>query len=141
MFDDQTLLDYLRETLSSEKSRDVEAALREQGELRARLAELIDRHFGDEIAPGTLWKNARLSCPSREQWGSFLLGVLEPVLADYYRFHLETVQCDFCRANVEDLRELHRVSTAQRLERQQRVFRSSVGAIRISRSNSELPKD
>jgi len=141
MFDDQTLLDYLRENLPEQNSSAVESALRDQPELRARLAHLIDRHFGDEIAPGTVWRNARLTCPSREQWGSYLLGILAPALADYYRFHLETVECSFCRANVDDLRELHQASQAQRVQRQERIFRTSVGAIRGSSPGTTDPRD
>jgi hypothetical protein len=36
--------------------------------------------------------------------GSYLLGVLDADQADYLRFHLETVGCRFCLANLEDLR-------------------------------------
>ena len=35
--------------------------------------------------------------------GAHLLGTLDDAWADYVVFHLETVQCGICRANLEDL--------------------------------------
>jgi len=127
MIDDQTLLEFVRDALSPEESRAIEAALRNQPDLRNRLARLIESFGLDEIAPGTVWKNFQLSCPSRENWGSFLLGVLDPQTADYCRFHLDVVECDFCRANVEDLKERTLTASSQLQQRHRRIFHSSVG--------------
>jgi len=141
MIDDRTLLDYIRDGLSAERSREVEAALREQSELRTRLSQLMDENCGNEVAPGTIWRESQLSCPSREEWGSFLLGILDSEKSDYFQFHLETVECPFCRANVDDLQEQHQASASQRIQRQERVFRSSVGAMRLSRSSDSISRD
>ena len=46
---------------------------------------------------------ARLTCPSRQQLGSYLLDALDPELAAYLKFHLEVVECPFCQANLADL--------------------------------------
>ena len=46
----------------------------------------------------------RLSCPTRDQLGSHLLGALSAEQADYIQFHVETIGCRLCQANIEDLR-------------------------------------
>ncbi len=51
-----------------------------------------------------LWRLKRLSCPKRSTVGAYLLGTLEKDWHDYVDFHLNTVGCHFCRANLEDLR-------------------------------------
>ncbi len=55
---------------------------------------------------GPLWHHARLSCPSRQQLGSYLLAALDPEQAAYVQFHLEIVECPFCQANLADLKDL-----------------------------------
>ena len=48
-------------------------------------------------------RERRLSCLKRSTIGSFLLGVLEEPWQSYTAFHLETVRCLMCRANLDDL--------------------------------------
>jgi RNA polymerase sigma-70 factor (ECF subfamily) len=72
-----------------------------------------------------IWRQGRLSCLKRSTIGSYLLGVLEEPWQSYTSFHLETVRCLMCRANLEDLsaesERLHDAGVADRL------FQSSVG--------------
>ena len=74
MISDQALLAYLDESLASEKMAEIEGLLRNTTELRDRLAELISRRDSGVHTLGDIWRRNRLSCPSREELGSFLLG-------------------------------------------------------------------
>lgn len=51
-----------------------------------------------------IWQERRLSCPKRSTIGAYLLGTLDKPWHDYVEFHLEQLGCQFCRANLEDLR-------------------------------------
>jgi hypothetical protein len=75
---------------------------------------------------GQIWQRLRLSCPTRAELGSYLLGALPDEEWDYFDFHLQTVGCRYCAANLEDLRETsHSAGDSQ--QRRQRVFQSSAG--------------
>src|SRR5437667_12680994 len=103
--DDSRLRDYLADALTPEDSARVEKALRDSAELRARLEEVRhDRADGQLHSLGAIWHRARLTCPSRQQLGSYLLDALDPELASYLQFHLEVVVCPFCQANLADLK-------------------------------------
>lgn len=132
MLDDQRLLAYIRDELPAEQLREIEELLRTNAESRDQLGRLLEGTQGDQHAPGTVWRQSRLTCPSREEWGSYLLGVLDPHFAAYYRFHLDRVECPFCLANVADLRELLQSPLEQIRDRQERIFRSSLGALKLS---------
>lgn len=128
MISDQALLAYLDESLAGEKMAEIEALLRSDTALRNRLAELISRRDSGVHTLGDIWRRNRLSCPSREELGSFLLGAIMDDAAHYIRFHLESIGCRYCQANLEDLRsnQPENVSSARR----QRIFQSSVGRVR-----------
>lgn len=51
-----------------------------------------------------IWQSQRLSCPKRTTIGGFVLGTLDRDWQAYVDFHLNTLGCHFCRANLEDLR-------------------------------------
>ena len=51
-----------------------------------------------------IWQSQRLSCPKRSTVGGFVLGTLERPWQAYVDFHLHTLGCHFCRANLEDLK-------------------------------------
>ena len=102
--DDAILRSYLADALSPEESARVEKALRDSAELRGRLEEVRqNRADGQLHTLGAIWLRSRLTCPSRQQLGSFLLDALDPELASYLTFHLEVVECPFCQANLADL--------------------------------------
>ena len=50
------------------------------------------------------WESQRLTCPKRSTIGAFLLEKLDPEWFDYVDFHLTTLGCHFCRANLKDLK-------------------------------------
>lgn len=103
--DDELLRSYLAESLPAEEMARVEKALRDSSELRAHLEE-ARRGRGDAglHTLGAIWRRGRLSCPTRQQWGSYLLDALDPEHAAYLTFHIDVVECPFCRANLVDLK-------------------------------------
>ncbi len=126
--DDALLRNYLADALSSEDSARVEKALRESAEMRARLEDVRqNRSDGQLHTLGAIWNRARLTCPSRQQLGSYLLDALDPDLASYLTFHLEVVECPFCLANLDDLKAQSQTPAAGHASksRQRRFLQSS----------------
>src|SRR5438552_18854438 len=100
----EQLAGYLDEALSDVESARVEQALRQSEPLRRQLRGLMLERDRGEHSIGAIWRRKRLTCPTREQLGSYLLGVLEPDYQDYLDFHLYTIGCAYCLANLTDLR-------------------------------------
>lgn len=101
----QMLRDYLHDALPDAESAAVERALRESAELRAALQEVLGEEDRGEHTVGAIWRRERVSCPTREQLGGYLLGAGDPDLLDYVRFHLDVIGCPYCQANLDDLRQ------------------------------------
>ncbi len=124
--DTETLKGYLSETLPAEAMARVEKALRDSSELRAHLED-VRQNRGDTglHSLGAIWKRSRLTCPNRQQWGSYLLEALDPEYADYLKFHIEVIDCPFCQANLKDLRHKAERGTPASQTRQKRFYHSS----------------
>src|ERR1700731_3407685 len=91
--DDDMLRSYLADSLPPGELARVEKALRDSAELRARLEDVRQNRGDPNLHTlGAIWRRGRLTCPSRQQLGSFLLDVLDPELADYLKFHVEVVE-------------------------------------------------
>jgi len=126
----ETLAAYLDDALSEVETAQVEQALRQNETLRRQLGGLLQERDRGEHSVGAIWRRRRLSCPNREQLGSYLLSVLEPPQQNYIEFHLRTIGCPFCQANVADLQMQQRESEPQIQERRKRVFDSSAGLLK-----------
>lgn len=118
------LLAYLDDALDDAESARVEQALRDSPELRDELRRVIAERDRGEHSVGAIWRRERLTCPTRDQLGSFLLQVLEPDHQDYVEFHLSVIGCAFCQANLADLKQ-HQEPTRDR--RRKRYYQSSAG--------------
>src|SRR3982751_2418123 len=94
---------YLDEALLPSEMAASEGELRSRPDLLKRLAAINARRDAGVHSVGEIWRRHRLSCPSREQLGSYLLGVLDNNQANYIAFHVKTIGCRFCQANLEDL--------------------------------------
>jgi RNA polymerase sigma factor (sigma-70 family) len=70
------------------------------------------------------WAEVRPSCPKRSTIGSYLLGTLDDDWQRYIDFHVTTVACPFCQANLEDLRQQTQQDSATL---RQRIMQSTVG--------------
>lgn len=120
---------YLDDALDEAESSRLERALRDSDELRQRLRSAMQERDRGEHSLGAIWRRRRLSCPPREQLGSFLLGVMANEQADYLRFHVEVIGCPFCAANLADLKE-EQARAGEAQLRRQRIFRSSASHLR-----------
>lgn len=121
---------YLDEALPSEEMTRIEQALRDNPELLQRLATINTRRDTGVHSLGAIWRRHRLSCLTREQLGSYLLGVLSGEMASYVDFHLRTIGCRYCQANLADL-EKQQAETPEVVEsRRRKFFQSSAGYLR-----------
>jgi hypothetical protein len=121
---------YLDEALPVAQMTRLEQALRGDAALRTRLGELLARRDAGVHSLGAIWRRRRLSCPTRDQLGSYLLGAMEAAESDYIAFHLDVIGCRYCQANLEDLKAHQQVEDPQRTARRRRYFQSSAGLLR-----------
>ncbi|NQV32015.1 MAG: sigma-70 family RNA polymerase sigma factor [Phycisphaeraceae bacterium] len=73
-----------------------------------------------------IWQNSRLSCPKRSTVGAFLLDTLDKDWRDYVDFHLNTLGCHYCRANLEDLKRQNAENNSPR-SLHVRIMESTIG--------------
>jgi hypothetical protein len=131
-FSREQLTAYLDDALCDAETAQVEQALRQSAELRLQLRGLMGERDRGEHSIGAIWRRQRLTCPTRTQLGNYLLKVLDDDRQDYLSFHLETIGCAFCLANLADLQALREVPTIHKERRQKRFFESSAGLLRRS---------
>jgi hypothetical protein len=131
LFSDVELEAYVDEALPTEKMAAIEEAARADSGLLGRLSAVNGRRDAGVHSLGEIWRRNRLTCPTREQLGSFLLGVLPDDAAGYIRFHLDTIGCRYCQANLADLRSQHTERPSVD-GRRRKFFQSSAGYLRKS---------
>lgn len=128
-FTEAELEAYLDEALSASDMARVETQLRDDPELLRRLQSIHQRRDAGVHSLGEIWRRHRISCPDRETLGSYLLGVLEPGQQDFIVFHVETIGCRLCQANLDDL-QARQAEASVAVDRQRRYFQSSAGYLR-----------
>jgi hypothetical protein len=123
---------YLDEALPVEHAARIEQSLRDNPELVRRLSAINGQRDCGVHSIGEIWRRRRLSCATREQLGSYLLQVLPEEQSEYIRFHIETIGCRFCQANLDDLREASAPSDDDVAvgSRRRRYFQSSAGHLK-----------
>ncbi|MCE9545364.1 MAG: hypothetical protein K8T25_07595 [Planctomycetia bacterium] len=121
---------YLDEALPAESMAAVETELRASSELAGQLAQLNAQRDAGIHSLGAIWRHYRLTCPTRPELGSYLLGVLPAEMARYVAFHLDDVGCRACRASVDDLSRQQAEAATESGRRQRRYFQSSAGLLR-----------
>jgi hypothetical protein len=129
-FTDSELESFLDESLPAERMAALEDALRQDGDLQNRLTAINGRRDAGVHSLGDIWRRHRLSCPTREQLGSYLLGVLPRDHADYVKFHIETIECRYCGASIADLKSQQSIAESEVTQRRTRYFQSSIGHLR-----------
>ena len=77
-----------------------------------------------------IWETLRLSCPKRSTIGAYHLGTLDADWRDYVHFHLETLGCEFCRANLADIKSADQARSGPALR--EKILQSTVGFLRQS---------
>lgn len=121
---------YLDEALPPEEMATIEKAARDDAALTGRLASIHARRSAGVHSLGEIWRQRRLSCPTREQLGSFLLGALPASAAAFVRLHVEGSGCRYCRANLDDLRAQQAESDRAAKARRRKFFQSSAGYLK-----------
>jgi hypothetical protein len=129
-FSNSELEAFLDESLPVERMTAIEEALRGDEALQKELTAINGRRDAGVHSLGDIWRRHRLSCPPREQLGSYLLGVLSSDAAQYIAFHVETIQCRYCAASIADLKSQQSAAEGEVAERRQKYFQSSVGHLR-----------
>jgi hypothetical protein len=77
-----------------------------------------------------IWELQRFSCPKRSTIGSYLLGTADDQWHKYIDFHLNTLGCRFCRANIEDIKLQN--AKKQNMHLQNRIMESTAGFLQKS---------
>jgi hypothetical protein len=128
---DAILLGYIEESLPVEQMTMLETQLRGDSELQRRLHSLIAQRDQGLHSIGDIWRRHRISCPTREELGSYLLSAMTDEQMTYINFHLEELGCRYCQSNLTDLKaSQQRDSVAAR---RRKYFQSSVGRLRAER--------
>jgi hypothetical protein len=120
---------YLDDALDETEIAQIEQALRNSEPLRQQLKQVIQERDRGEHSVGAIWRRQRLSCPPREQLGSYLLGVLDDDVQDYIQFHVQTIGCAYCLANLADLQAQQQDADGQVKKRRKRYYQSSAGLL------------
>lgn len=129
-FSNSELESFLDEALPVERMAAIEDALRQDATLQKQVSAVRGRRDAGVHSLGEIWRRHRLSCPSRPQLGSYLLGVLSPDEAEYITFHIEAIECRYCTANLADLKAQQSAAETETVRRRQKYFQSSVGHLR-----------
>lgn len=104
---------YLDDALEDAETARIEKLLRASSALQAKLKLARDERDRGEHSLGAVWRRERLSCLTREQLSSYLHGVIDADVRRYIDFHLQTIACPSCLANLDDLREKQAESATQ----------------------------
>jgi DNA-binding phage protein len=128
---------YLDDALSDGETARVEQALRVSEPLRRSLRQAMQERDRGEHSLGAVWRRERLTCPTREQLGSYLLQVLDDGEQEYLDFHLNVIGCPFCTANLADLRALQQEPAPHARERRRRFFQSSAGFLQVAQDTKK----
>ena len=129
----ELLQGYLDDALGEEETAQVEKALRDSEALRRLLRLIMQERDRGEHSLLAIWRRERITCPSREQLGTYLLQALDEGQQDDLTFHLKTIACPYCLANLADLQALQQEPAPKKRERQRRIFESSAGYLQVCR--------
>jgi len=127
-FSDAELLAYLDEMLPISHATRLEDEVRKSAQLRQRMSQLAKKRDQGGHTVGEVWRRNRVSCLTRSQLGSYILGTLDAGTADYVEFHLHTIGCRICAANLDDLQQSQQ--QAGEPPRRRRFFESSAGLLK-----------
>ncbi len=114
---------YLDDALDDAETARIEKLVRTSTDLQKQLKSAREERDRGEHSLGAVWRRERLSCLSREQLSGFLHGVLDKADRSYADFHLQTIGCASCQANLDDLRE--KQAEPVQAKRRRRYFETS----------------
>jgi hypothetical protein len=129
-FTESELEAYLDESLAPDMMAAIETALRSDTQLVQQLVAINRRRDAGLHSVGEIWRRHRVTCPTRAQLGSYLLGALSDEQADYIDFHIQRVGCRVCLANLNDLQRQQQEAADTIVTRRHKYFQSSAGHLR-----------
>jgi hypothetical protein len=118
---------YLDEALPAERMAEIEGALRKDSGLLQELAAINGRRDAGVHSLGEIWRRHRLTCPPRDQLAAHLLGTVPLEVSRYIKFHIQTVGCRLCQANLTDLQNQQAEAAESARGRRRKYFQSSAG--------------
>jgi hypothetical protein len=128
---DAVLFAFLDEGLPPPQMAAIEQQLRTDQGLMKRLAHLRSAREVGVHTIGGIWREHRVSCPSRETLSGYLMELLTDEEAGYVQFHIHRIGCRQCAANLEDLQGAAKsVSAEPAKKRSRKYFETSVGRLR-----------
>jgi hypothetical protein len=129
----EMMRDYLNDALPDDELAAIEAELRSSEAAQSLLLDVRGEIDRGEHSLGGIWRRERLSCPTRDQLGSYILQALDDDFASYIQFHLQTIGCPACQANFDDLSKKQADAPATS-KRRKRIVESSHAALKKARS-------
>lgn len=92
-----------------------------------KLSEIVTDQDSDSISVQetdlrVAWESHRPSCPKRSTLGKYTLSILPEEWDDFVRFHVETLGCRFCNANLAELR-----AATESTQESSCLFESTIG--------------
>lgn len=120
---------YLDDALDDPETARIEKLIRDSLELQKQLDLVRQERDRGEHSLGAVWRRERLSCLTREQLTGYLHGILDADVKAYIEFHLKTITCSSCLANLDDLRE-KQAEAPTRATRTRRFFQTSAGYLK-----------
>lgn len=124
---------YLDDALTDAEMARVEQALRQSDALRKALRQALQERDRGEHSLGAVWRRERLTCLTRDELSGYVFQVLDAARRDYIDFHIRTVGCPYCTANLADLQARQRESESQAKERRKRFFVAGAGYLPTAR--------
>lgn len=126
-FSNSELEAYLNEELPADEMLKIEQVMRTDKVLVEQLVEINQRRDSGIHTLGEVWRRHRLSCPTREQLGSYLLEATNAEVSNYIYFHLTEIGCRYCQANLHDLKQQAAADRVTISNRRSKYFQSSAG--------------
>lgn len=128
---DRELSAWLDEMLPADRMAELELQLRSDSALQSQVSQLIHHRDQGGHTIGEIWQRAGLSCPARNELGGYLLETLPADQTQYVEFHLLTIGCRMCQANLKDLED-YAAATDGTPARRRKFFESSAGLLNAS---------
>ena len=129
MLTDAELEAFLDEALPADVMSRLEQSLRQDKSLLDRLAAVSSDRDSGVHSLAAIWRTNRLTCPSRQELGNYLLRVLTDEQSDFIKFHVDISGCRVCQANLNDLQAQQSEAATIKESRRRKYFQSSAGQL------------
>ena len=93
---------FATDSLPEAETAGVEKLIRDDPAVGKLYAQVREEEERGEHSVGAIWRRSHVSCPTLAQLGGYLMQAMDDELFDYIEFHLKTVGCSYCAANLED---------------------------------------